>query len=67
MKQGIDALRGLRYNLRMMGIPISSPSYIYEDNIWLYIIHLDQSHYSERKAMQFVAMQSVSGLLRANP
>ena len=28
MKQGIDALRGLRYNLRMMGIPISGPSYI---------------------------------------
>ena len=26
MKQGIDALRGLRYKLRMMGITISSPS-----------------------------------------
>ena len=28
MKQSIDALRGLRYELRMMGIPISGPSYI---------------------------------------
>ena len=29
MKQGINALRGLRYNLRMMGIPISGLSNIY--------------------------------------
>ena len=28
IKQGIDVLRGLRYKLRMMGIPLSSPSYI---------------------------------------
>ena len=33
MKQGIGATRGLRYKLMMMGIPISCPSYIYEDNM----------------------------------
>ena len=33
MKQGIHALRGLRYKLRMMGILTSSPSYIYLDNM----------------------------------
>ena len=33
MKQGIDALRGLRCKLRMMGIPIPGPLYIYGDNI----------------------------------
>ena len=33
MKQGITALRGLRYKLRMMGIPISGPLYIYGDNM----------------------------------
>ena len=33
MKQGINALQGLRYKLRMMGIPISGPSYIYGDNM----------------------------------
>ena len=33
MKQGIDALRGLRYKLRMMGLLISSHSYIYGDNM----------------------------------
>ena len=32
MKQGIDALRGLRYKLRMIGVLISRPSYIYGDN-----------------------------------
>ena len=31
MKQGIDALRGLRYKLKMMGTPIYSPLYIYVD------------------------------------
>ena len=29
----IDALRGLRYKLRIMGSPISGPSYIYEGNV----------------------------------
>ena len=33
MKQGIDALQGLRYKLRVMGIPRFSPSYIYGDNM----------------------------------
>ena len=32
MKQSTDAVRGLRYKLRMMGIPISSHSYIYGDS-----------------------------------
>ena len=33
MKQDIYALRGLRCKLRMMGIPISGPLYIYGDNM----------------------------------
>jgi len=33
MKAGIETLRGLRYELRMMGIGISGPSYIYGDNM----------------------------------
>ena len=33
MKQGIDALRGLRYKLRMMDVSISSPLSIYGDNM----------------------------------
>jgi len=34
MKQGVEALRGLRYKLRMMGVAISGPSsYVYGDNM----------------------------------
>ena len=33
MKRGIDALKGPRYKLMMMGILISGPLYIYLDNM----------------------------------
>ncbi len=32
IKHGIEKLRGLRYKLRMMGIPLTGPSFIYADN-----------------------------------
>ena len=32
MKHGIETLRGLRYKLRMMGVPLSGPTFIYGDN-----------------------------------
>jgi hypothetical protein len=32
MKHGIKMLRGLRYEIRMMGIPLSGPTYVYGDN-----------------------------------
>jgi hypothetical protein len=31
MKHGMETLRGLRYKLRMMGVPLYGPSYIYGD------------------------------------
>ena len=37
MKKVVDALRGLRYKLRIMSIPISSPSYIYGD--YMSVVH----------------------------
>ena len=40
LKQGIDALRGLRYKLRMMGIPI-----FYGTIYQLYTIHQDQNQF----------------------
>ena len=40
MKQGMETLRGLRYKLRMMGVPISGPSHIYGDN--MSVIHNTQ-------------------------
>ena len=40
MKNGIETLRGLRYKLRMMGIEIDGPSYVYGDN--MSVIHNSQ-------------------------
>ena len=37
MKQGIDTLRVLRYNLGMMGISISGPSYNYVE--YMSVVH----------------------------
>jgi hypothetical protein len=40
MKNGVESLRGLRYKLRMMGVPLSGPSYVYGDN--MSVIHNTQ-------------------------
>ena len=33
MKTGVEALRGIRYKLSMMGVPLTGPTYVYGDNI----------------------------------
>ena len=33
MKNGGEALRGIRCKLRMIGVPLTGPTYIYGDNI----------------------------------
>ena len=43
----METLRGIRYNLRMMGVPISGPLYIYGDN--MSFIHNTQSPESNLK------------------
>jgi hypothetical protein len=40
MKNGMEAVRGLRYKLRMMGVELSGPTYIYGDN--MSVIHNTQ-------------------------
>ena len=57
MKQGIDALRGLRYKLRMMGILISDPLYIYGKN--KSVVHNTSRPESvlRKKATQFAILQ----------
>jgi hypothetical protein len=40
MKNGIETCRGLRYKLRMMGVTLSGPTYVYGDNI--YVVHNTQ-------------------------
>ena len=67
MQQGIDALKGIRYKLRMMVIPISGPSYIYGDNIS--VVHSTSKPESvlRRQATQFVIMQSMNQLQWVSP
>ena len=33
MKTGVEALRGIRYKMRLMDVPLTGPTYIYGDNI----------------------------------
>jgi hypothetical protein len=33
MKNGIETFRGLRYKLRMMGVALSGPTFVYGDNM----------------------------------
>lgn len=40
LKNGMEAVRGLRYKLRMMGVEISGPTYTYGDN--MSVIHNTQ-------------------------
>ncbi len=40
MKLGVEVLWGIRYKLRMMGIPIAGPTYVYGDN--MSVIHNTQ-------------------------
>ena len=47
MKVGFEACRGLRYKLRMMGVPIDEPVYCYGDN--MSVIHNTQNPESTLK------------------
>jgi len=40
MKHGIETVRGIRYKLRMMGVPLSGATYVYGDN--MSVIHNTQ-------------------------
>ena len=33
MKKGVEELRGIRYKLRMMGVGVDGPTYVYSDNM----------------------------------
>jgi len=40
LKHGMEAIRGLRYKLRIMGVPLSGPAYVYGNN--MSVIHNTQ-------------------------
>jgi hypothetical protein len=47
MKNGIETCRGLRYKLRMMGVTLSGPTYVYGDN--MSVVHNTHWHESVLK------------------
>jgi hypothetical protein len=40
MKHGIENFCGLQYKLRMVDVPLSGPTYVYGDN--MYVVHNTQ-------------------------
>jgi hypothetical protein len=47
MKNGIETCRGLRYKLRMMGVTLSGPNFVYGDN--MSVVHNTQMNESVLK------------------
>ena len=47
MKHGIETVRGIRYKLRMMGVKLSGPTFVYGDN--MSVIHNTQKPESTLK------------------
>ena len=61
-KQGMEAVRGLRFKLRMMGVRISGPTYIYGDN--MSVIHNTQRPESTlRKKPNLICYHAVRKLV----
>ena len=65
MKQDVDALRSLRCKHRMIGVPISGPSYTYRDN--MSVVHCTSRPESAlgKQSNSFSITQSRSQLLWA--
>ena len=58
MKTAMDAMRGLHYKLRMMGIPLSGPTFFYGDN--MSVIHNTQRPESQlRKKANAISYHAI--------
>jgi hypothetical protein len=54
----MEKLRGLRYKLRMMGVPVTGPSYIYSNN--MSVIHNTQRPESTlKKKNNFICYHAI--------
>jgi hypothetical protein len=66
MKHGIEMLRGLRYKIPMMGIPLSGPTYIYVDNKFQ-VTNSSRPELTLQKSAPFATMQFVNQLQWVRP
>jgi hypothetical protein len=64
VKNGIETTRGLRYKLRMMGVAIYDPTYIYGDN--MLVVHNNQRPESVLKKKSNAICQTHSVGVRCN-
>ena len=60
MMHGFETLHGLRYKLRMMGVPIDGPTYVYGDNMSV-IFNTSQPKYQLKKKSNSVCYHAVRG------
>ena len=61
----METLRGLRYKLQMMGVPVSGPSYIYGDN--MLVIHNTQCPESVlKKKLQQICYHAIRDSVALN-
>ncbi len=67
IKHGTKTLRGLKYKIRIMGIPLSGPTYIYGDNKSQVTNSSRPELTLKKSAIQFATMQSVNWLQWARP
>ena len=58
MKQGMEDVRGLCYKLRMMGVRISGPTYVYGDNMSV-IHHTQRPESNLRKKSKSICYHAV--------
>ena len=58
MKTDVEALRGIRYKLRMMGVPLTGPTYVYGDN--MSVIYNTSRHESTlKKKINYICYHAV--------
>ena len=59
MKTGVEALRGIRYKLRMMmGVLLTGPTYVYGDNISV-IYNTSQPEQTPKKKSNYICYHAV--------
>ncbi len=67
MKHSIENLRGIRYKLRMMGIPVKGASYVYGDNMSIVTNVSKPESTSRRSRIRYAIMQYVRLLQWVRP
>ena len=58
MKTGVEALRGIRYKLRMMGVPLTGPAYIF-GNIMSVIYNISRPELNLKKKSNSICYHAV--------